>query len=225
MIDSVPATRRHLTEAERHGIADDSLPERNRAAVTAHLSGCDACADDVARLTAFMARIDRDRQAPAAALDALWPAIRARIERGNSVPTSEPGPRARWAIDRRWWWVGAAAAAAWLAVALSRPGVRPPLAPATIARAGDPAVREVLDSARTYEQQVTALLEELELRRSTLRPATAAALDHDLRVVDGAIAELHEALAHDPDNPALHQLLAASYRQKRDLLRRVDNAS
>jgi len=51
------------------------------------------------------------------------------------------------------------------------------------------------------------------------------ALDRDLKVVDVAIAELKDAVARDPANPALRQLLAASYRQKVDLLKRASNAS
>ena len=92
-------------------------------------------------------------------------------------------------------------------------------------QSGDRAIVQVSDSARAYEQQISELLEELELRRSMLRPQTAATIDHDLRLIDGAIAELQEALKRDPDNAALRQLLAASYRQKRDLLRSLDNAS
>jgi len=58
-----------------------------------------------------------------------------------------------------------------------------------------------------------------------LRPDAAKALDHDLRVVDVAIAELKDAVARDPNNPALRRLLATSYRQKVDLLKRIANAS
>jgi hypothetical protein len=83
----------------------------------------------------------------------------------------------------------------------------------------------IADSSRVYQQEVESLLEELELRRATMRPATAATVDRDLRILDGAIDELTDALARDPNNPALRQLLAASYRQKRDLLKQVDNAS
>ena len=57
-----------------------------------------------------------------------------------------------------------------------------------------------------------------------LRPDTRAALDRDLRAVDVAIAELKAAIARDPNNPALRQLLASSYKQKVDLLKRVGNA-
>jgi hypothetical protein len=97
--------------------------------------------------------------------------------------------------------------------------------PASNTRNGGRAIIQATDSSRMYEQQLLPLLEELELRRSMLPPETASALDHDLRLIDAAIAELQEALKQDPNNAALRQLLAASYRQKRDLLRLVDNAS
>src|SRR5205823_196499 len=64
-----------------------------------------------------------------------------------------------------------------------------------------------------------------ELQRALLRPETRASLDRDLRTVDVAIAELKDAVARDPNNPALRRLLASSYRQKIDLLKRVGNAS
>jgi hypothetical protein len=49
-------------------------------------------------------------------------------------------------------------------------------------------------------------------------------IDHDLRVIDGAIAELERAIERDPRNPALRALLAQSYKQKVDLLKRIGNA-
>ena len=58
-----------------------------------------------------------------------------------------------------------------------------------------------------------------------LPPATAALADSDLRAIDAAIAELRDALARDPNNPAIRQLLAESYRQQQDLLKRLHNAS
>ena len=83
----------------------------------------------------------------------------------------------------------------------------------------------VVDSSYAYEREAQALLDKLELQRALLRPDAAVALDRDLKVVDVAIAELKDAVARDPANPALRQLLAASYRQKVDLLKRASNAS
>src|SRR5205085_115438 len=97
---------------------------------------------------------------------------------------------------------------------------------AAVPTAGDRRlVTNAADSARAYEQEVQALLDEMALRRAMLRPDVAARMDHDVRVIDSAIAELQDALRKDPNNPALRQLLAASYRQKRDLLKRAEDAS
>lgn len=230
MTDRLVPSTRHLTEGERHGIADGTLPDDERPSITRHLAECDACASDVARLGELMTRIHAE-PAPAETLDELWPAIRARIEQGKVVPLGAPATRTTTHRSTRrslrWWLPGGvtAAVAALLIAALLRPARQPVSMPESTAPRNDRTMMTVADSSRAYEQQVAVLLEELELRRSMLPPATAAAIDHDLRLIDGAIAELEEALAHDPNDPALRQLLAASYRQKRDLLRRVDNAS
>jgi len=92
------------------------------------------------------------------------------------------------------------------------------------APAGTPALTAVADSERVYQEEAQLLLNRLELERSMLRPETARAVDRDLRVIDQAIAELKDAVARDPRNAALHQLLASSYRQKAELLKRLANA-
>jgi hypothetical protein len=51
------------------------------------------------------------------------------------------------------------------------------------------------------------------------------AIDDDLKTVDLAIAELQAAVARDPRNPALRTMLASSYRQKVDVLKKISNAS
>jgi hypothetical protein len=58
-----------------------------------------------------------------------------------------------------------------------------------------------------------------------MRPETAASIDRDLKVIDQAIDELKVAIASDPRNPALRQLLASSFKQKVELLKRAGNAS
>jgi len=115
--------------------------------------------------------------------------------------------------------------AAALVVAAVALGVRASWRPTPLSNAADTtSLITVADSAHAYETEAQTLLNQLELRRSMLRPETVVAIDHDLRIVDSAIAELKEAIAHDPNNPALRRLLAASYRQKVDLLKRVGNA-
>jgi hypothetical protein len=232
MTDPLVPLTAHLTEAERQCAADGTLGDDERAAVVRHLAACAECAADVARLAELVAHA-RGRSATDASLPDLWPAIRERIEHGKviALDARDASVRSEHRPSRakgKWWLAGggaAAAAAILVAALLHGPRPRPSASPASNARSGDRTIIQVTDSSRMYEQQLLPLLEELELRRSMLPPETASALDHDLRLIDAAIAELQDALKQDPNNVALRQLLAASYRQKRDLLRLVDNAS
>jgi anti-sigma factor RsiW len=225
MTDSRARFDAHLTEEQRHGMADGSLPPDRRAGAETHVAACAECAHDVTRLNAFMARVNQLPDASHAELDALWPAIRARIDHGKIVSLDNRPmvrrSRSRWQLAGIITGVAAALVLAFLFGRESRPRVDGVVA---VGKGTTPAV-SIADSSRQYQEEVQSLLEQLELRRSTMRPATAASVDRDLKIIDGAIEELTDALARDPDNPALRQLLAASYRQKRDLLKQVDNAS
>jgi anti-sigma factor RsiW len=223
----------HLTEDERQAFADDTLSPEQRASAEAHVAACPSCADDVARLTTLMKRI-RETPAPqsTAPLDELWPSIRARIEQtkvvslateagSGSAARSVAGRRSRWLAS-----IGLVAAAGILAFAVLRTRGAD-VADSTTAGADNTnaALISVVDSTHAYEAEAKMLLDKFELQRAMLRPDAAKALEHDLHVVDVAIAELKEAVARDPNNPALRRLLATSYRQKVDLLKRISNAS
>jgi hypothetical protein len=218
----------HLSEEERHSLADGSLDPERRAELEAHVRDCDACAGDVARIVTLMKRIADDKvEAPDASLGELWPSIRAKIEQTKVVPLAPvfvAPVRARRA-PRRLAWIGVLAAAVLIAIVTFRGRT---VAPATdvVATNDDTSVSliAVVDSVHAYEQEAQTLLNRLELQRAMLRPEAAALLDRNLRSVDVAIAELKEAIARDPNNRALRQLLASSYRQKVDLLKRVANA-
>lgn len=208
----------HLTEAERHDVADGSAPPGLAASAAEHLAHCEACARDVSRVRELMTRI---RTAPPPSLDAdLWPDIRARIEREKIVQlaaaATAPHPGRR--FTRMLIWTSAAAAAAVLLVLLPRTRNSKRAAPTPSAATE---LRLAADSANAYEREATILLNELELRRVMLRPQLRSSLDRDLEIIDDAILELKEAIARDPNNPALRRLLAASYKQKIDLLKRV----
>ncbi|HEX8942531.1 MAG TPA: hypothetical protein VF785_05280 [Gemmatimonadaceae bacterium] len=214
----------HLTEEERHAAAEGSLSAEQLSLVESHLGGCPACADDVARIRTLMTRL-HDSALPAPP-DDLWPSIRKRIEASKVVPLSSNAvPRDGGRRARR---VGSAmlVAAALVIIAV---GVRVRAGAHSTAPdlpSGDtPSLIAVADSAHMYEEEAQTLLDQLELRRAMLRPEAVVAIDHDLRVVDSAIAELKDAIARDPNNPALRRLLASSYRQKVDVLKRVGNAS
>ncbi|MEO8192615.1 MAG: hypothetical protein ABI681_02110 [Gemmatimonadales bacterium] len=61
----------------------------------------------------------------------------------------------------------------------------------------------------------------LESEETQLSPETVAKLRESLRVIDAAILEARGALAADPANKALIEMLSNSYNQKVDLLRRT----
>lgn len=211
---------RHLSEEERHGLADGSLDDGRVRDAESHLALCADCAHDVSRLRSLMRRIETSPP-PAADLDSLWPDIRSRIEATKVVPL----PSAPRNANRRRWWIAGSVAAAAAIVAVTTLELRRSHAPAqNIATTSPASPSFASDSARLYRDEAEHLLEEMELRRAMLPPATRTTVDDDLRTIDDAIKELEAAIARDPSNPALRQLLASSYRQKVELLERVRNA-
>lgn len=221
---------RHLSEEERQTLADGTIAADRDAAARAHLRSCTACAEDVARLERLTVRARElegtgERGDPEAALDELWPGIRARIENAKVVALGEPVQPNHQARSRRFALAALAAvvvAAAWLGVQ-SRSGADE----TTTARGNADTVATAQfadDSVKVYQEEAQVLLNRLELTRSMLEPTAAAAIDKDLAVVDSAIAELQTAIARDPRNPALQRLLATSYREKIEVLKRAGNA-
>lgn len=215
----------HLTEDERQTLADGSMPEPRARELDAHLRECETCAADVARLTRLMTKFT-DSPQPDAPLDEMWAGIRARIEQNKVVPLSADGAARRRSFTTRHLGVvaGLIAAAVVIAIVL-RPSraIRPDLD--VTPRDSVASVMAIADSLSAYEEESRTLLNRLEVQRAMMRPETRASFDRDLKVIDDAIAELRAAVADDPRNPALRQLLAASYRQKVELLKRAGNAS
>lgn len=213
----------HLSEEERQSLGEGSLPAERVREVQDHLSACPACARDVARLQSII-RKTRESEMSFTDLDQLWPGIRARIERSKVVPITG-APADRLTLGRRMMSLGTVVAAALVLAALFTWHARQS-DQTIVATEPDSPTRftNVSDSTRAYEEEATVLLNRLELQRSMLRPEAAAAIDHDLAVIDSAIAELRVAIAHDPNNPALKRLLASSLRQKVEVLARVGNA-
>ena len=221
MTDHTP----HLTEDERQTAADGTLPAERRADVEAHLVACDDCAADVARIADFMKRT-REASSPAAVapLDELWSPIRARIEASKVVAlgSSAPSPAAGTRSLARLVAAGVAAALLLTALVLRARPHAPQTSAVAPAMPDTSVLRAVADSATAYEAEAQILLDRLEIQRATMRPEARAAIDRNLHTVDVAIAELKDAIARDPSNPALRQLLATSYRQKVELLKHAN---
>ena len=72
-----------------------------------------------------------------------------------------------------------------------------------------------------YISTANHLSEVIESGQADLAPETVAKLRESLRVIDAAILEARRALAADPANKALMEILSTSYSQKVDLLRRT----
>jgi len=217
----------HLTEEERQTLADGTIAADREAAARAHLLVCAECADDVARLEQLTMRA-RHLEDPTSDLAELWPGIRSRIENAKLVTLAPDSPARRWRRPRPMLMTAGLIAVLVLAVWLgARTRSAPDRAPSAQGGGTGDTSRSVVfvsDSVRAYEEEAKILLDRLELTRSGLEPGAAAAIDKDLAVIDSAIAELQTAIARDPRNPALQQLLATSYREKVEVLKRVSNA-
>lgn len=212
---------RHLTEAERHDIADGTLGADVPTDVTDHIAHCAECAADVTRVRQLMTRV-REAPLPADPAGDLWPDIRTRIEREKIVQLSSAAVHGAGRSMFRVPILAAGVAAAVILVLIALPFVRTGkarLATPSAAPIGE--VRLAADSARLFEREATILLNELELRRAMIPPQRRTAIDHDLKVIDDAILELKRAIERDPNNAALLRMLASSYRQKIDVLKRA----
>lgn len=218
-------TRPHLSESALQGAADGSLEAEPMRDAHAHLADCESCAADVARLRTVLTRA---REAPVATEtnEDLWPSIRSRIERSKVAPLGAERAVVDTGKRKRPWLAIASTliAASLLVMALAEMQRWRPHEAVVAARPVDIAFASAADSTRMYEDQAKRLLNELEMQRAMMRPGTAASLDGDLAVIDRSIEELRGAIARDPRNVSLQRLLAASLREKVELLERANNA-
>ena len=72
-----------------------------------------------------------------------------------------------------------------------------------------------------YLRAVNDLSATLESEQGSLSPETIAKLRASIKIIDAAILEARNALAADPANKTLIHMLAKSYEQKVDLLKRT----
>jgi anti-sigma factor RsiW len=200
------------------------LTEDARAPVTEHIAGCELCSAEVESLKEILARasdLPRSMDPPPEA----WSKIRHAIEHDAEV-LKRPAAKT--------WWRPFAAAAAVLVVAavsstatyvyVTRDGGDNAVSPTAAARpAGEtPASLAAFTvEENNYLRTASILQELLESQQQVLAPETIAQLKASLRTIDEAILEARNALARDPANKVLIEMLSASYRQKVDLLRRT----
>jgi hypothetical protein len=219
-------------EVVRHLLDDYATGELNedaRAAVADHIAACEICRAEVESLQKILTRaaeLPRSIDPPGEA----WQNIRAAIERDkNAVATHSASARHEPVWQRPY----LLAAAVVLAAVLSSAGTVLYLntrsagggssrAASNMVSAGTPATLAAFTiEENNYLRNVAALEEILDRQESALAPETVAQLKASLRTIDEAILEARNALARDPANRMLIEMLSGTYQQKVDLLRRT----
>lgn len=214
-------------EVIRHLLDDyvtGELAEDARAPVGEHIAVCETCAEEVSSLQQLLARaadLPKSIDPPAEA----WDNIRAAILKDEA---SVESIRRQPSLIRRHPVLLAVAASIVVAV-LSSVGTaaylnsRPPRSGTAAANSGaTPASFAAFTiEENNYLRTVGLLQDVLDRQESVLAPETVAQLKASLRTIDEAILEARNALARDPANKVLIDMLSANYRQKVDLLRRT----
>ncbi|HEY3257816.1 MAG TPA: hypothetical protein VGJ64_03100 [Gemmatimonadaceae bacterium] len=164
-----------------------------------------------------------------------WVKIRAEIEAGgtpdrnNDIESQSKQP-ARVAFWQRPIFLAAAAlllvagSSVVTAIEIGRRGNAPETRVATAAgdsNSGPTSLAQFTLVESDYLRAVNDLSATLESEQGSLSPETIAKLRESIKVIDAAILEARNALAADPANRTLIQMLANSYEQKVDLLRRT----
>jgi anti-sigma-K factor RskA len=214
---------RHLLDDYVTGDLD---PEAS-GAVRDHAAGCGICAAELEglwRVLSGAAQLPKSVEPPADA----WSNIRSAILREENAPQRRRVSANE--LIRRLPFATAIAAAAIIAVLSSagtlayvnsRVSSRERLA---VTRPNDASVPATLAAftieENNYLRTASTLQDVLDQQEGVLAPETVAQLKASLRTIDEAILEGRGALARDPANKLLIEMLSASYRQKVDLLRR-----
>jgi hypothetical protein len=207
----------HVREAELHDLVDDDVSPTERASLEAHLAVCAECAARLRSLTSLRARLRALPLAIEPAAD-LLPGIRARV---RAAPPSFAAHRSRWPL--------LAAAAVILCVLSSALTLliirtRGPEPSASLMPAADAGAQLV--ALRATEARYIDAIEELRAalltEPSMLEPETVRVLEQSLASIDRALADAQAALAADPANAVLSEMLHANYEKKLDLLRRAN---
>ena len=218
-------------EVIRHLLDDyvtGELTEDARGPVADHIAGCEICHAEVESLKRILARaadLPKSIDPPAEA----WSNIRSVIERDKQAVAAHEG-----STTHLWRKPYTLAAAAALLVILSSGGTALYMSSRTSAGDSSSAVAGTSTGGatpatlaaftieeNTYLRNVAVLQDLLDQQEASLAPETVAQLKASLRTIDEAILEARNALARDPANKMLIEMLSGTYRQKVDLLRRT----
>ena len=205
------------------------LNEDARAPVEEHVATCAMCTEEVRSLKRVLERaadLPKSIDPPAEA----WSNIRTAILREENAVKSVTRPGREHFWNRRFALVAAAAAV--LVAVLSSSGTAWYLStrsprdvvsrePRTASRWTLAAYTEFTIEENNYLRTVADLQTILDQQESVLAPVTVAQLKSSLRTIDEAILEARTALARDPSNKVLIDMVSSGYKQKVDLLKRT----
>ncbi|HEY7289929.1 MAG TPA: zf-HC2 domain-containing protein [Vicinamibacterales bacterium] len=208
---------------------DGELTADAHAKVEAHVKECASCNAVLNDLKGIVARAQAlDARPPA--MD-LWPGVAARIEKiaqPRRVSLTLPQLAAAAVVLMA---ISGAVAVKLLApvdarpsaVAAVAPSQRPSTADATPSgpQANDVTTATVSYADAQYDAAVADLEKALKAGRGRLDQSTIDVVEHNLQIIDQAIAQARDALAADPANAYLSGHLVEARRRKLDLLRRA----
>jgi hypothetical protein len=202
----------HLTFEQISELAETRVP---RAESRQHL---DACAECRATLERVQRLLDAAHALPreVAPPSEVWTAMQTRV---RAIPKRVASRRGKVG------WLAAAATIVFVVGAAL-------LMPASFGKSrGKGAVVQspvtsrpsqvVLAVAQNYEPALADLRRTLDQQRATLSPSTLQVIERAVATCDSAIAEARAALASDPANQALLQILSAQFEHKVELLQRA----
>jgi hypothetical protein len=207
-------------------LLDGGIAGATAESLRAHVASCARCVGFVSRVEALREQahaMPREIAPPAL----VWSGIHERIARERPVPDVGHIVGTRGAF---WSRAPMLAAAAVILVVLSssltvlvmqrgqEASVVERIAP-SIVGAGTPATLRAVDES--HAGVIDELTRALDEHREQLSPQTVAAVERSLLIIDEALIEAREALAQDPGNTELADLVAATYRQKLTVLRRA----
>lgn len=187
---------------------DGELPVAERAEVEAHLATCAGCRAEETALRSIVAEA-RDLPKSVQPERELWAGIAARLPmppHATSTAARDFPPRTR----PNWLFWGRLAAA----IALVLFGAA--LGTAWAHRTATP---DFAAAQARYTAESGDLARKLAANPGTIAPATRAAVERNLTIIDQAIAEAEAALTNDPGNTPLEQMLVSRYEQRLALLR------
>lgn len=187
---------------------DDELPPAERDEIVVHLATCPECRAEEAALRSILSEAGELPESVAPARD-LWTGIAARLPSpptATSASTRHSPPRTQphWAA---WGRVAAAIGLVLFGAALGTVWAR---------RTAPP---DFASAQARYTTESGDLARRLAANPGSIAPATRAAVERNLTIIDHAIAEAETALRSDPGNTPLEQMLVARYEQRLALLR------